>query len=235
MPPGPPFQVIFFDCDSTLSAVEGIDELARRAGVVNDIAPLTHAAMEGRIALEEVYRHRLGLICPDRNAIEWLGDRYLAGLVEGSREVVAALHALGKQVHIISGGIRQAVLRVGRALDVPDARVHAVNLSFDDTGAYLGFDETSPLTRSGGKVILCQQVLAEGKSAALVGDGITDLEVASVGVFVVGFGGVARREAMVRDAHAYVDRPSLLTVLDVVLAPEERGLRNGMQTALSEN
>ena len=25
----PPFDLIFFDCDSTLSAIEGIDELAR--------------------------------------------------------------------------------------------------------------------------------------------------------------------------------------------------------------
>ena len=40
-----PFDRIFFDCDSTLSRVEGIDELAQRVGLIEAIAPLTRAAM----------------------------------------------------------------------------------------------------------------------------------------------------------------------------------------------
>ncbi len=222
MPSGPPFALIFFDCDSTLSAIEGIDELAQRAGVLEAIAPLTRAAMEGRSTLEEIYQRRLELIRPNAAAIAWLGERYVAELVEGARETVVAFHALGKQVHIISGGIRQAVLALGQALAIPEARVHAVGLSFDAAGAYAGFDEISPLSRSGGKARVCRQVLANGLSAALVGDGITDLEAASAGVFVVGFGGVARREAVAREAHLFVDGPSLLTVLDVILTPDEQ-------------
>lgn len=225
MSSGPPFDVVFFDCDSTLSAVEGIDELARRAGVLDQTAPLTLAAMEGRMTLEEVYGRRLDLIRPDNTAIEWLGRCYVGGLVPGAGEVVDALRGLGKQVHVVSGGLRQAVLYLAERLAISGDRVHAVELSFDDAGSYAGFDRSSPLAGSGGKAEVCRRVVAEGATAALVGDGVTDLEAGAAGVFVVGFGGVARRQAVVDGAKAYVDGPSMLAVLEVLLTPAERAQR----------
>jgi phosphoserine phosphatase len=227
-PPGPPFDIVFFDCDSTLSAVEGIDELARRAGVLDQIAPLTRAAMEGQLTLEEVYPWRLELIRPDREAIAWLGGCYLAGLVAGARETIEALHTLDKQVHIVSGGVRQAVLALAKRLDIAPERVHAVDLHFDADGQYAGFDESSPLACSGGKAEVCRRVIQSKRgspdnfNAALVGDGVTDLEAAEADVFVVGFGGVARREALEQGAHTFVTGPSLLDVLDILLTPVEQ-------------
>ena len=35
------FDVICFDCDSTLSRIEGIDELARRVGMGEEMSKLT--------------------------------------------------------------------------------------------------------------------------------------------------------------------------------------------------
>ncbi|MBT4147320.1 MAG: haloacid dehalogenase, partial [Gammaproteobacteria bacterium] len=46
------FDIIFFDCDSTLSEIEGIDELAERAGCGAEMAALTNAAMNGEVSLE---------------------------------------------------------------------------------------------------------------------------------------------------------------------------------------
>src|ERR687891_151591 len=145
MVPGPPFNTVFFDCDSTLSAVEGIDELARRASVAQELIPMTAAAMAGCEPLEAVYARRLDVIRPDRDAVHWLGAQYVKTLVDGSHEVVNALQSLGKRVHIVSGGIYQAVISVGQALGVPGERVHAVAVRFDENGAYAGFDESSPL------------------------------------------------------------------------------------------
>ena len=48
----PKFRTVIFDCDSTLSAIEGIDELA--VDCREDVERLTDAAMRGRIPLEEV-------------------------------------------------------------------------------------------------------------------------------------------------------------------------------------
>ena len=44
-------KLIAFDCDSTLSAIEGVDELARLAGddVFRQVEDLTNQAMNGEI------------------------------------------------------------------------------------------------------------------------------------------------------------------------------------------
>ena len=213
---------VLFDCDSTLSAVEGIDRLAERGGVHDQVAPLTRAAMEGTLTLEEVYRKRLELIRPSRVDVAWLGEEYIAERVAGVEETVAALHALGREVHIVSGGIRQAVLALARVLAIPAEHVHAVDLIFDEIGEYVDFDAASPLARSGGKTEICKQVLARVGSAVLVGDGATDLEAAEAGVPVIGFGGIVRREIVAKQASAYVEAPNLTAVLDVILTPAER-------------
>jgi phosphoserine phosphatase len=216
-------KVVLFDCDSTLSAVEGIDLLARRAGMEAAIAPLTRAAMDGQLPLEKVYRQRLAQIRPGRGDVDWLGGQYIAGGVTGAAEVVAVLQRSGRQVHIVSGGLKPAVLYLARHLGIPAAQVHAVDLVFDAAGGYLGYDETSPLARGGGKAEICRRLGLKPGEAVLVGDGVTDLEAAEAGVTVIGFGGVARREAMARRASVYVEGPSLLPVLDVILTPLERG------------
>ncbi len=210
------FDVIFFDCDSTLSIVEGIDELAIRAGVAEQLIPLTNAAMEGQMPLEAVYQKRLELIRPDQEALTWLSHRYVDQMVDGATEVVDELMKQGLEVHIVSGGLRQAVLNVGKFLGVPDDQVHAVDIFFDEEGSYAGFDQQSPLARAGGKAEICRKVLSGKVRAALIGDGITDLEAAEAGVYVIGFGGVARREAVEQGASAYVDGPALTAVLDLL-------------------
>jgi phosphoserine phosphatase len=49
-----PFELIIFDCDSTLSTIEGIDELARWQGRTQQVAELTNRAMNGDVPLESV-------------------------------------------------------------------------------------------------------------------------------------------------------------------------------------
>ena len=68
------FDVICFDCDSTLSKIEGIDELARRVGMGAEMSKLTDAAMNGELPLEAIYDRRLSLIKPDKASIEWVAD-----------------------------------------------------------------------------------------------------------------------------------------------------------------
>ncbi|HQV29723.1 MAG TPA: HAD-IB family phosphatase, partial [Thermoflexales bacterium] len=122
---------IFFDCDSTLSAIEGIDELARLKGAGERIAALTNAAMNGGLRLEQVYGERLRLIQPNRADLAAIAEQYQQAVVPGAREVVAALHTAGKRVFIISGGLSDAVIPFGVWLGVPAERIRAVGLRFD--------------------------------------------------------------------------------------------------------
>jgi len=219
--PERPFRAVIFDCDSTLSRLEGIDELARRRGVAEEIEALTDAAMRGEVLLESVYGRRLELVQPDRALLEWLGERYVASMVEGAAEVVAALRRLGKEVHIVSGGFVPAVARLAEALGLPGGCVHAVDIRFDAGGRYLGFAEESPLWRSGGKRVVASRIVERFGAAAAVGDGVTDLEMQGVVDTFIGFGGVVQRPAVRDGATVYVEDRSLAAVLPYLLTPDE--------------
>lgn len=223
--PDQPFEAVILDCDSTLSSVEGVDELAHHRGVGAQIAALTEEAMQGHVPLESVYARRLEIIRPDRDLVAWLGRRYVETLVPGARTLVRALRALHKDVHIVSGGIRQAVRVLGQALDVPDAKVHAVELRFDAAGDFAGFEEDSPLARSGGKAVVARHI-ARGRRLAAVGDGVTDLEMQDAGAVLVGFGGIVVRETVRDRADIWIEDGSLASVLPHLLTdPERSGLQ----------
>lgn len=231
-----PVRVVFLDCDSTLSAIEGIDELARRAGRFEEIEALTRRAMEGELPLEDVYGLRLDLVRPSVADVAALAALYVERMVEGAPELVRALLELGKDVHVVSGGVRQALLPLAERLGIEPARVHAVALIFGDDGAYLGFDEDSGLHRSGGKAATCARVLEQSPGrAAIVGDGKTDLEARPPCDLAIGFGGVAARDVVRREADAFVEGPSLRGVLPRLLTDSELALLRARQPHLLEN
>src|SRR5579885_993873 len=103
------FDLIFFDCDSTLSAIEGVDELARLKGKEGRVALLTQKAMDGDLDLADVYGKRLKAIRPTRGQLATIEQLYWDRMVEDAREVVSALQFLGKQIFIISGGLATPV------------------------------------------------------------------------------------------------------------------------------
>jgi len=216
MPRPPRFGTVIFDCDSTLSAIEGIDELAAEQRVA--VAALTDAAMRGEVTLESVYGARLELLRPGRIAVEALAARYVAAAVDGARETVAALLAGGVTIRILSGGIRQAILPFAEWLGLAPRDVAAVDLYFDSHGRYAGFDEQSPLCRSGGK-----RAVVEGWRGTLpgpvlmVGDGVTDLEARPAVDRFVAFAGVVDRPAVTAAADVVIRTPSLLPVVGEVL------------------
>lgn len=216
----PPYQVVVFDCDSTLSAIEGIDELADDATRAR-IAALTDRAMSGEVALEEVYGERLALIAPTRAAVERLAARYAERALPHAAEVVAALRELGKTVCVLSGGLLDAVRPFAASLGVDPELVFAVPLAFHPDGAYAGFDPASPLARADGKPEVVRELVARHGPTVLVGDGTTDLAVAGTAARFVAFGGVVRRPAVFEAAAVGVDAPDLAAVLPHVLAPDE--------------
>ena len=210
------FDVICFDCDSTLTRIEGIDELAKRVGMGEEMSKLTDLAMNGIVPLEAVYERRLSLIRPDQYSINWLADFYIAEIVEGVKDVFAALLAQDKAVHIISGGLRQAILPLASFLGLPESHVHAVDIYFNKDGSYLNYDLNSPLARTGGKAVVVGTLKGQG-SLVMVGDGKTDMEAKEAGAYVLGFGGVVDR-AIVRElADFYTTEPTLLSVLEHIL------------------
>ena len=196
---------------------------------------MTRQAMEGEVDLESVYAERLRLLQPTRADLQRIAASYRTEVVPHAREVVAALVFLGRQVHIVSGGLAEPVTAFGDWLGIGAENVHAVDLEFDQLAgrwweyagqtenpaeAYLDF-VSGPLSQSRGKGAVISQARSGPGRAMLVGDGISDLMARSAVELFVGFGGVVRRERVASEADIYVASPSLAPVLPLVARPEE--------------
>jgi phosphoserine phosphatase len=228
------FDLIFFDCDSTLSTIEGIDELARLKGKEWRVGVLTEKAMNGDLDLSEVYGKRLQAIRPTRGQLKAIEERYWETIVPDAQAVIDALRFLGKQVFIISGGLAGPVRGFGKRLGVAPENIRAVELEYDELSGdwwryyepqtrhrqkYLDY-ENGPLTVSSGKPHMIND-LARGRHGRrlMVGDGASDLAARAVVDLFVGFGGVVSREKVRREAEAFIQCPSIAPVLPLAAGP----------------
>jgi phosphoserine phosphatase len=202
------YATVLFDADSTLSAIEGIDWLAERrdADTARAIVTLTERAMNGDLPLDAVYGERIARIRPTRAELDALGAEYIARLLPDTVDVVRALHDAGVIVHIISGGIRDALLPMAAHLGIAPSRVHAVTLRA--TQAPDVFDAVAhdqPLARQTGKPEVVQQLRANGAAPspiAMIGDGSTDAAVAPHVDTFIAFTAITHRPAVRAAAHA---------------------------------
>ena len=216
----PPYDAVVFDCDSTLSRIEGIEELAGRHRA--QIRALTDRAMNGELPLEDVFGARLALIRPGIGELEVVGRRYVEEMTTNAAAVVSALRALGKRVCIVSGGLLPAVLALAHELGIPERDVFAVGVHFDECAEYAGFDVDSPLARAGGKLTVVSRIADESGAVALVGDGATDLEASPACARFVAYGGVLRRESVFAAALHGSSSEDLAALLPLLLSAEER-------------
>lgn len=228
------FDLIFFDCDSTLSTIEGIDELARLKGKEWRVGVLTDKAMNGDLDLAEVYGKRLQAIRPTRGQLKAVEERYWETIVTDAQAVIDALLYLGKEVFIISGGLAEPVRGFGARLGVPPQNIRAVELEYNQLSGdwwryyepqtqhrqtYLDYDE-GPLTVSSGKPRIINELAGQRHGRRLmIGDGASDLATRGVVDLFVGFGGVVSREKVRNQSPAFIHSASLAPVLALALGP----------------
>lgn len=228
------YDLIFFDCDSTLSTIEGIDELAKLKGKEGRVGILTDKAMNGDLDLAEVYGKRLKAIRPTRGQLKAVEERYWETVVEDAVEVVAALQFIGKKVFIISGGLVDAVRGFGRRLGVAPDHIRAVELEYNQlSGEWWRYHEPStqhkqtymeyvegPLTISSGKPdIIAELAGSDAGRRFMIGDGSSDLATRSVVDLFVGYGGVVARDKVKSGSEVFIESLSLAPVLPLATGP----------------
>ncbi|GAB6036342.1 phosphoserine phosphatase SerB [Fundidesulfovibrio butyratiphilus] len=167
-------RLVAFDMDSTLIAVEVIDELAKVAGVGDEVARITEAAMRGEFDFKQSLRRRLSLL-------KGLPETALAEVAaripmnEGAQRLLTNLKHFGYKIAILSGGFTYFgnILKERFGLDY----VFANQLEIRD-GVLTGEVEGEIVDASRKALLLRHIAEKEGISleqVIAVGDGANDL------------------------------------------------------------
>jgi len=198
-------KLLCLDCDSTLSEIEGVDELAAAKGdkVKAEIVALTNLAMSGEIAIEEIFGKRLDLIQPTRSLCEEVGQLYIDKISKGVKETLETLRDKGWTPIIISGGFEEPIKPFASYLGIEE--IYAVPLQFDQDGEYEGFT-SSPTTRNGGKPEIISELKEKysPEKIAMVGDGVSDLETKPLVDMFIGYGEYEEREKVKEGAEHFI-------------------------------
>ncbi|MCC6509482.1 MAG: phosphoserine phosphatase SerB [Pirellulaceae bacterium] len=167
-------RVVALDMDSTLLQGEVINELAKEAGVGEEVSVITEAAMRGELDFDESLRRRVhSLAGLSADVLPKIAERL--ELTEGAELLLATLRRFGYRTAIISGGFTYFAKYLQQRLAID--HVYANELEIVDghlTGRVLG-----TIVNAERKATLLEQLASdEGvdrKQLIAIGDGANDL------------------------------------------------------------
>ncbi len=172
-------RLICFDMDSTLIQTECIDELAKRAGVGDQVQEITARAMRGEIDFKESFKERVSLLKGlDVNVMKEIAEQL--PITEGTDRLMSVLKTCGYKIAILSGGFTYFGEYLQRKYGID--YVYANELEIDEngklTGNYVG--EIVDGHRKAELLKLIAQVEKVNLAQTIaVGDGANDLPMIS--------------------------------------------------------
>ena len=179
-------RLICFDMDSTLIKTEVIDELAKRAGVGEQVQEITARAMRGEIDFRESFKERVALLKGlDESVMKDIAEHL--PITEGVERLMYVLKRYGYKIAILSGGFTYFgnYLKERFGIDY----VYANNLEIVDgklTGRYVG-DIVDGKRKAELLQLLAQVENVDIAQTIAVGDGANDLPMLSVAGLGIAF------------------------------------------------
>jgi len=178
--------LLVMDMDSTAIEIECIDEIAKLAGVGEQVAEVTERAMRGELDFSASLRQRVGTL-KDADANILLKVRETLPFMPGLRKMVARLQEMGWHVAIASGGFTYYANYLRDELDLVAAVANELEI-FDGklTGEVIG-----PIVDAQHKadtlLALAEKLGIPVEQTVAIGDGANDLKMMSVAGLGVAF------------------------------------------------
>jgi phosphoserine phosphatase len=188
-------RIVVFDMDSTLIEAEVIDELAKAAGVGEQVAAITERAMQGELDFSESFRARVALLKGlDESVLE--GIAKTLPITEGAENLISTLKRLGYKTAILSGGFTYFGRYIQQQLGIDYVYANELDIAEGKvTGKVIGTivdgQRKAELLRkiAGEENVALEQVIA-------VGDGANDLPMLSI----AGLGIAFRAKPLVKES-----------------------------------
>jgi phosphoserine phosphatase len=167
-------RLVAFDMDSTLIRHEVIDELAREAGVYEQVVAITEAAMRGELDFNQSLTRRVAMLKGLRESrLQEVASRLQ--LTEGAERLVSALKSFGYKTALISGGFAYFGRHLQQRLGIDYVRTNDLEI---ENGVLTGRVK-GEIINAQRKAQLLQEIAAQENIALqqtiAVGDGANDL------------------------------------------------------------
>lgn len=171
-------RVVALDMDSTLLQAEVIDEIAKEAGVGEQVAAVTEAAMRGEIDFDESLRQRVAALAGlPESVLPKIAARL--ELTEGAERLLSNLKRFGYRTAILSGGFTYFAEYLRQRLDID--HVHANELEI--IGGKLTGRVVGEIVNAQRKAALLEQLASDigidCEQTIAIGDGANDLPMLS--------------------------------------------------------
>jgi len=169
-------RLLVTDMDSTLVAIESINEVASYAGVKEQVSRVTEAAMNGEISFEQSFTERLGLLAGvSLTALDEVYEKRLR-LNPGARKMIEAVRSRGMKVALVSGGFNYFAARLARELPLDFYLANEPETANNQlTGRVLG-NIVGAETKAAFLSRLCNELNISARQSIAVGDGANDLQ-----------------------------------------------------------
>ena len=175
-----------FDMDSTLIEQEVIVELAKTAGIGEQVEAITEAAMRGEVDFDESFAQRVALLKGiPTSVLDDICSRL--SLSTGARTTISALKALGYHTVLVSGGFTYFARYIAEQLGIDE--VHANALDIED-GEVTGHVQL-PIINGAKKAAIAEHTAErlgiDMSQVVCVGDGANDLPMMALADLGVAF------------------------------------------------
>lgn len=175
-----------FDMDSTLIEQEVIVELAKTAGIGEQVETITEAAMRGEMDFDESFAQRVALLKGiPTSVLDDICSRLT--LSTGARTTISALKVLGYHTVLVSGGFTYFARYIAEQLGIDE--VHANALDIED-GEVTGHVQL-PIINGAKKAAIAEHTAErlgiDMSQVVCVGDGANDLPMMALADLGVAF------------------------------------------------
>ena len=168
-------RLICFDMDSTLIQAECIDELAKRAGVGDEVAAITESAMRGEIDFKESFTRRVALLKGlPVSVMQEIAENL--PITEGTDRLMSVLKTCGYKIAILSGGFTYFGEYLQRRYGIDYMYANELEVGEDGllTGRYVG-EVVDGRRKADLLKLIAQTEKVNLAQTIAVGDGANDL------------------------------------------------------------